>query len=78
VEGEGFSKCDSDSLEGSDGKTSYKSESEPERGSGDLKDVPLVPFTGGDLSTPFHGLFICPEGLVPMLSVGRYLICSAT
>jgi len=56
VEGEGFSKCDSDSLEGTDGKTSYKSESEPERGSGELKDVPLVPVTGGDLLTPFHGV----------------------
>ena len=54
--GQGFSKCDSDSLEGTDGKTSYKSESEPERGSGELKDVPLVPVTGGDLLTPFHGV----------------------
>jgi len=56
VEGEGFSKCDSDSLEGTDGKTSYKSESEPERGSGELNDVSLVPVTRGDLSSPFHGV----------------------
>jgi len=47
VEGEGFSKCDSDSLEGVDGKTSYKSEFEP-------------------------------EGMVSMLSVGRYFLRTTT
>jgi len=56
VEGEGFSKCDSDSLEGVDGKTSYKSEFEPERGIGELNGVSLVSVTGGDLSTPFYGV----------------------
>jgi len=45
VEGEGFSKCVGDSLEGVHGKTPYKSEFEPERDDVELNGVPLVSAT---------------------------------